>query len=130
MISAYKYPLVVLILFLLQLVFIAQMVNAQEDCPPWAQERIAQIQVQAVNVGAEFMTTGNAELYVQRLQQLNAALAQLPAACLQQAGGGGDNRLQCQQQWDNFHRCERDFRYKLAAGQNPAYTCIRPNCVR
>ncbi len=108
-------------------------VIAQQECPPWAQQRLAEIQLLAIQAGYEYGMTGDLGTYKERAQLLEKALSGLPQACidqLQAQQGPPDqlDRMRCRQLWDAFNQCERDFKYKLAGGLNPAYTCQRPMC--
>ena len=105
---------------------------AQDDCPNWARQKLVQIQQAAVQAGYEYGRTWNIARYNSRMEELNAAVSQLPAGCLQQSreasGSGQDYR--CRQLWADYRRCVREFNYKIAAGMNPPYRCYRPNCPR
>jgi len=108
-------------------------VIAQQECPPWAQQRLAEIQLFAIQAGYEYGMTNDLGTYKERIQLIEEALSGLPKACidqLQAQQGPQDqlDRMRCRQLWDAFNRCESDFKYKLAGGLNPAYTCQRPQC--
>lgn len=106
---------------------------AQDGCPRWAQERLVELQMQGMQLGYQYGRTGDFETFSNGMRELNNALSELPEPCLRQLQaqpGGQSDRMLCQQQWDNFNRCVREFNYKTAAGLNPFYTCQRPTCTR
>jgi len=105
---------------------------AQSECPPWAKAKLEELQQRGVQAALEAQRTGNMGPYIATLQQNEAEGSKLPPACFpKSAVGPGDvTKLQCRNQWDDYNRCDFNFRKKLAAGFNPAYTCIRPTCSR
>ena len=67
--------------------FFGFQVNAQEACPPWAQDRLNEIQQEIMeivnNIGSPYSNNGS------RIAQLYQDLAEIPPTCLRGGSLGG-----------------------------------------
>lgn len=110
--------------------------DAQQPCPPWAQQKLSEIQAQAQKAGFEYSRTGDLNTFNDSIKQINAAISKIPKECVDQAKAEQQHnnqqnaKMQCQQLWISFDRCQQDWKFKTAGGRNPPYTCIRPTCSR
>jgi hypothetical protein len=110
--------------------------DAQQHCPPWAQQKLGEIQAQAHQAGFEYSRTGDFNTFTNSLEQIKAAISIIPKECVdqmnaeQQQPNQQNAKMQCQQLWISFDRCQQDWKFKTAGGRNPTYTCIRPTCSR
>jgi len=99
---------------------------AMAQCPPWAQQALAELQQQYLQAANDYVLTMDLGNYLARAQAISAQVKTLPPDC--QGQSTNNDKEYCRQLRSQYDRCVQKFKYDIAAGKNPAYTCYPPNC--